>query len=411
MQERNLRVLEYPKILDMLAKLAMTEPGRAAALSLAPSGDAAQVRRMQRETEEALCAYAYHGGSPMAYFTDVSEYLQLAKVGSTLSMKALLSIAESLRAARTVRSALVSDREDTLLLSQTASLLATNRALEEEIFNAILSEEEMSDRASPELYEIRRHMRALNDRVRERLNAIIRSSSMQKYLQDAIITMRNGRYVIPVRADSRQFVPGLVHDQSGSGSTLFVEPAAVVEIGNDLKQWALKEQREIDRILGEFTDRVAPDAGLYAQNIEVLAKLDMIFARAALAREMRAAPPRINEEGRVNLMRARHPLIDPEKVVPSTLWLGGEFTTLVITGPNTGGKTVTLKTVGLLALMAQSGLQIPAAYGKMCIRDRVNALYNSDNWADETDLASHSKNWLCRSLCVTPIANHLCPIG
>ena len=291
------------------------------------------MRRLQQETEEALSAYAYHGGSPMAYFSDVSEYLQLAKVGSTLSMKALLTIAEGLRAARTVRNALVSDREDTRTLSAIASELATNRPLEEEIFNAILSEDEMADRASPELYDIRRRLRALNDRVRDRLNAIIRSSSLQKYLQDAIITMRNGRYVIPVRADSRQFVPGLVHDQSGSGSTLFIEPAAVVEAGNEIKQWTLKERQEIDRILGEFTDRVAPDADLYRHNIEVLANLDMIFARAALAREMRAAPPKINEEGRVNLMRARHPLIDPEKVVPSTLWMGGEFTTLVITGP------------------------------------------------------------------------------
>ncbi len=236
--------------------------------------------------------------------------------------------------------------------------------MEEEIFNAILSEEEMADRASPELYDIRRRLRALNDKVRERLNAIIRSSSMQKYLQDAIITMRNGRYVIPVRADSRQFA-GLVHDQSGSGSTLFVEPAAVVEAGNDIKQWTLKERQEINRILGEFTDRVAPDADLYRHNIEVLANLDMIFARA-LAREMRAAPPKINEDGRVNLMRARHPLIDPEKVVPSTLWMGGEFPSLVITGPNTGGKTVTLKTVGLLALMAQSGLGFPPPTAANC---------------------------------------------
>ena len=228
MQERNLRVLEYPKILERLAAMAMTEPGKAAARALRPSGDINEVRRLQQETEEALSAYAYHGGSPMAYFSDVSEYLQLAKVGSTLSMKALLTIAEGLRAARTVRNALVSDREDTRTLSAIASELATNRPLEEEIFNAILSEDEMADRASPELYDIRRRLRALNDRVRDRLNAIIRSSSLQKYLQDAIITMRNGRYVIPVRADSRQYVPGLVHDQSGSGSTLFIEPAAVV---------------------------------------------------------------------------------------------------------------------------------------------------------------------------------------
>ena len=405
MQERNLRVLEYPKILERLASMAMTEPGKAAARALRPSGDISEVRRLQQETEEALSAYAYHGGSPMAYFSDVSEYLKLAKVGSTLSMKALLTIAEGLRAARTVRSALVSDREDTRALSAIASELATNRSLEEEIFNAILSEDEMADRASPELYDIRRRLRALNDRVRDRLNAIIRSSSLQKYLQDAIITMRNGRYVIPVRADSRQYVPGLVHDQSGSGSTLFIEPAAVVETGNEIKQWTLKERQEIDRILGEFTDRVAPDADLYRHNIEVLADLDMIFARAALAREMRAAPPKINEEGRVNLMRARHPLIDPEKVVPSTLWMGGEFTTLVITGPNTGGKTVTLKTVGLLALMAQSGLQIPAAYGsELPVFDEVFADIGDEQSIEQSlsTFSSHMTNIVAILQAVTP---------
>ena len=405
MQERNLRVLEYPKILERLAAMAMTEPGKAAARALRPSGDISEVRRLQQETEEALSAYAYHGGSPMAYFSDVSEYLQLAKVGSTLSMKALLTIAEGLRAARTVRNALVSDREDTRTLSAIASELATNRSLEEEIFNAILSEDEMADRASPELYDIRRRLRALNDRVRDRLNAIIRSSSLQKYLQDAIITMRNGRYVIPVRADSRQFVPGLVHDQSGSGSTLFIEPAAVVEAGNEIKQWTLKERQEIDRILGEFTDRVAPDADLYRHNIEVLADLDMIFARAALAREMRAAPPKINAEGRVNLMRARHPLIDPEKVVPSTLWMGGEFTTLVITGPNTGGKTVTLKTVGLLALMAQSGLQIPAAYGsELPVFDEVFADIGDEQSIEQSlsTFSSHMTNIVAILQAVTP---------
>jgi len=395
MQDRNLRVLEYPKILDRLAKLCMTDPGKAAALATRPSGDPFAVRLLQQETEEALAAYAYHGGSPMAYFQDVSEHLQLAKVGATLSMRALLLIAEGLRAARSVRGSLVSDREDTPRLTELASTLATNRPLEEEIFNAILSEDEMADRASPELYEIRRHIRVLNDKVRERLNAIIRSSSMQKYLQDSIITMRNGRYVIPVRADSRQAVPGLVHDQSGSGSTLFIEPAAVVEIGNDLKQWSLKERQEIDRILGEFSDRVAPDADLYKNNIAVLSKLDAIFARAALSREMRAVPPKLNEEGRVNLMRARHPLIDPEAVVPSTLWMGGDFTALIITGPNTGGKTVTLKTVGLLTLMAQSGMQIPAAFGsELPVFDEVFADIGDEQSIEQSlsTFSSHMTN-------------------
>ena len=229
MNDRNLRVLEYPKILEMLAALATTEMGREQCRALVPSGDPAEVRRRQAETEEASTVLAYVGGNPMAYFTDVREFLRLAQVGSTLSQKALLMVADALKAARVVRAALVTDREDTPILTEMGSRLSTNRALEEEIFNAILSEDEVSDHASPELYNIRRQMRVLNDRVRDRLNAIIRSSTMQKYLMDAIITVRNGRYVVPVKAECRQNVPGIVHDQSGSGSTLFIEPMGVVE--------------------------------------------------------------------------------------------------------------------------------------------------------------------------------------
>ena len=217
MNERNLRVLEFPKIREMMAALATTDPGRDRCRTLVPSSDPNEVRRMQQETEEASTVLAYNGSNPMAWFTDVRDYLKLAHVGSTLSQKALLAIADVLKASRVVRSALVTDREDTPILTELGSRLSTNRNLEEEIFNAILSEDEISDHASPELYEIRRQMRVLNDRVREKLNAIIRSSTMQKYLMDAIITVRNDRYVVPVKAECRQNVPGIVHDQSGCG--------------------------------------------------------------------------------------------------------------------------------------------------------------------------------------------------
>ena len=395
MNERNLRVLEFPKILEMLAALAVTEPGREAARALTPSGDPAAVRRMQDETEEASTVYAYHGSNPMAWFTDVRPYLKISKAGGTLPPKALLQVADVLRASRTLRSALVTDREDTPILTEMGSRLATNRQLEEEIFDAILSEDEISDHASPELYDIRRQMRVLNDRVREKLNGIIRSSSMQKYLMDAIVTMRNGRYVVPVKAECRANVPGIVHDQSGTGSTLFIEPMGVVEAGNELKQWTIKEQNEIERILGMFTDRIAPDADLIANNLNLMARLDVIFAKAALARQMRAVPPKLNEEGHVRLLQARHPLIDPAKVVPSTLWLGEDFTTLVITGPNTGGKTVTLKTVGLFALMTQAGMQIPAAYGsEMAIFDEVFADIGDEQSIEQSlsTFSSHMTN-------------------
>ena len=395
MNERNIRVLEFTKILEMLAALAVTDPGREAARALSPSGDAATVRRWQAETEEATTVMAYTGGNPMAYFTDVRPFLKLAKAGGALSPKALLQVADALKASRTVRGVLVTDREDTPYLTEMGSRLATNRALEEEIFDAIISEDEISDHASPDLYDIRRKMRALNDRVRDRLNGIIRSSTMQKYLMDAIVTMRNGRYVVPVKAECRASVPGIVHDQSGTGSTLFIEPMAVVEAGNELKQWTLKEKNEIERILGMFSDRIAPDADLIASNLELLARLDVIFAKAALSRQMRAVPPKLNEEGHVRLIQARHPLIDPEKVVPSTLWLGEAFTTLVITGPNTGGKTVTLKTVGLLSLMAQAGLQIPAAYGsELAIFDEVFADIGDEQSIEQSlsTFSSHMTN-------------------
>ncbi len=405
MNERNLRVLEFPKILEMLSALAVTEPGREAARQLTPSGDADTVRRWQAETEEASSVYAYNGSNPMAWFTDVRPFLKLAKAGGTLSPKALLQVADVLRASRTVRSALVTDREDTPLLTELGSRLATNRALEEEIFDAIISEEEISDHASPDLYAIRRQMRVLNDRVREKLNGIIRSSSMQKYLMDAIVTMRNGRYVVPVKAECRANVPGIVHDQSGTGSTLFIEPMGVVEAGNELKQWTIKEKNEIERILGEFSDRIAPDAELIASNLDLMARLDVIFAKAALARQMRAVPPKLNEQGHVRLIQARHPLIDPQKVVPSTLWLGEEFTTLVITGPNTGGKTVTLKTVGLLSLMAQAGLQIPAAYGsELAIFDEVFADIGDEQSIEQSlsTFSSHMTNIVEILQSVTP---------
>ena len=395
MNERNLRVLEYPKILERMSNLTVTPMGRERALQLTPSGDASIVNRRQAETEEAGTVLAYNGSNPIAYFTDVREFLKLAKIGSTLSAKALLQVGDAMKASRQVRSALVTDREDTPILRQIGSLLYTNRRLEEDIFDAILSEDEISDHASGELADIRRHIRILNDRIRDKLNGLIHGSAAQKYLMDAIITMRSGRYVVPVKAECRGSVPGIVHDQSGTGSTLFIEPMAVVEAGNELKQWALKEKAEIERILAAFSQEIAPDADLIADSLTSLAEIDMIFARAALGRSMRAVPPKLNTEGRINLIRARHPLIDPEKVVPSNLWLGTDFTTLVITGPNTGGKTVTLKTAGLLCLMAQSGMQIPAAYGsELSIFDEVFADIGDEQSIEQSlsTFSSHMTN-------------------
>ena len=363
MKERTLRVLEFTKIRDMLTEKALTDLGAEKCQALVPSTNFQEVTAWQEETEEALVVLTYLGGHPMAPFTDVRPYLNLCDKGATLSPKALLEIAGLMRACRTARAALVTDRENTPRLKEKAGLLGSFRNLEDDITTAIISEDEIADRASVELANIRRHLRGATERVKERLNAMIRSAAYQKYLQDPIITVRNDRYVLPVKAEYRSSVPGLVHDQSASGATVFVEPMVVVEMGNELKQWEAKEKQEIERILAALSAQVAPYAQQLKENVELLAELDFAFAKGLLSREMNAVTPKLNREGFVNIIRGRHPLIDRAVVVPTNLWMGREFTTLIITGPNTGGKTVTLKTVGLFTLMAQAGLQVPADLG------------------------------------------------
>lgn len=405
MQERNLRVLEFTKIRERLSEMAVSAMGKARIGGLVPSSRIEEVRAWQQETEEAGNVISYIGGNPIPEFSDIGHHLKMATVGGILSQKALLQVGETLRAARSARSSLVTDREDTPRITALARQLFTNRPLEEEIFNAILSEDEISDHASPELASIRRHIRQCNDRVRDKLNAIIHNPNMQKYLQDALITVRSGRYVIPVKSENRQNVPGLIHDQSASGATLFIEPMGVVEINNDLKQYLAKEKQEIERILAELTAKLAPDAQDMAHNLIVLSELDMIFAKAMLGKAMRATEPKLNDQGRINLMGARHPLIDPDKVVPSNLWMGQDFTTLVVTGPNTGGKTVTLKTVGLLTLMAQAGLQIPANYGsEISVFDEVYADIGDEQSIEQSlsTFSSHMTNIVYILKNVTP---------
>ena len=374
MTERSLRVLEFHKIRAELSKYCVSDMGKEKCEALVPTNRIADVRRMQQETEEARVVLTYLGGTPMIPFADVRASLHLAEIGSALSPRALLDIAACLRAARAARDALVTDRDNTPMLTANASRLSTNRTLEQAIGDAILSEEEIADRASPELFTIRRKMRSCNERVRERLNGMIHSPTTQKYLQEAIITMRADRYVLPVKQEYRSMVPGIVHDQSATGATIFVEPMAVVEIGNELKQLIASEKAEIDRILRALSAQVAPDAAAIADNLAILAQLDFAFAKASLAREMMACEPKVNDEGRIDIRRGRHPLIDPQKVVPLDIRLGADFTTLIITGPNTGGKTVTLKTTGLFTLMAQSGLQLPAEHGtELAVFDDVFA--------------------------------------
>lgn len=362
-KERTLRVLEFTKVRQQLAEKAMTDMGREKCLSLVPSSNMAEITQWQEETEEATVVLQYLGASPLVPFTDVRASLTLTEKGATLSPKMLLEIAALMQSARSARKALDTDRDNTPHLKALAQRLSTLRNIEQDITNAILSEDEIADRASNELMNIRRHLRGANERIKEKLNQMIRNSSFQKYLQDPIITVRNDRYCLPIKSEYRGSVPGLVHDQSSTGATLFIEPMAAVEMGNELKTWAAKEKQEIERILAALSAEIAPYAPELRDTVETLSELDFIFAKGMLSRQMTAVAPKLNQKGYIQIIRGRHPLIDREKVVPSNLWMGKDFTSLIVTGPNTGGKTVTLKTVGLLTLMAQAGLQVPADLG------------------------------------------------
>lgn len=366
MNERALRVLEFHKIREQLAQFAASELGKEQCLTLEPLTTLDAAHRAQQETEEALYVLSYRGDSPIPYSTDVRPCLQRAEKGAVLSPRMLLDIAYSLQAARQTRAALTSDSEYMALLSGMASRLQPIRTLETDILESIISEEQIADQASAELASIRRQIRLCNDKVRDKLNTLIHQPSYAKYLQEPLITVRNGRYVIPVRQEYRQNIPGLVHDQSSSGATLFIEPIALVELGNELKQWTAKEEQEIERILAAFSAKVADSTDIIENNVWLLGQLDFIFAKARLAQAMDAVRPKLNDHGYIRLVKVRHPLIPKEAVVPCDLWLGDDFTTLIITGPNTGGKTVTLKTVGLMTLMAQSGLHVPGALGTEC---------------------------------------------
>lgn len=383
MTERTLRVLEFPRVREMLAEGALTALGAEKCRALTPFDTLWDINQAQRETEEAAVILQYVGGHPLTEFPDARPALLVCEKGGTLSPRMLLDVAGLLRASRAARDVLITERENTPLLRARAEALAEARNVERDITDAVLSEDEIADRASSELMNIRRHLRGAQDRIKERLNQMIRSSAMQKYLQESIITVRNDRYVLPVRAEYRAQVPGLVHDQSTSGATLFIEPMAAVEMGNEIREWEIKEAREIERILAALSAEVAPFAEALRANVETLGTLDFIFAKGLLSRRLRCVSPKMNERGFLHIIRGRHPLIDPEKVVPSDIFLGYDakeqgFNTLVITGPNTGGKTVTLKTLGLLTLMAQAGLQVPAELGtELAVFEQV--------WADIGD--------------------------
>ncbi len=359
--EKSQTTLELPTVLALLSERAVSDPAREALQRLRPSEDRREVERLLEETAAARSLLVYKGSPPLSGLKDVRGSLARADMGGVLNTRELLEIAQVLQAARAVRSYGLSSEEHSCIDALFRTLQA-NRFLEEKILTSIPAEEEIADAASAELADIRRKMRAAAARVRDALQKIISAPSMQKMLQEPIITTRSERYVVPVKAEYKGSVPGLVHDVSSSGATLFVEPMAAVKANNEIRELKAKEKAEIERILAEFSAECAAHREEIDADFSVLLSLDMIFARGKLAEALDCCSPELSEKG-LRLRRARHPLLEKDKAVPIDVELGDEFDTLVITGPNTGGKTVTLKTIGLLCLMAQCGLHIPAAEG------------------------------------------------
>ena len=362
MDKKILETLEYDKITAMLETHARCQIGKERARKFEPLTELAELNAELDLTSEAEAVLFRLGQSPIDEFPDTRDTLKRIKAVSALSMRELLDIASCLRAIRIAKSALTKE-PDQMRLAAMAVNLPSYKFIEDELNRCILNEDEMFDGASPALSRIRRELRVANEKVREKLNSMIRSSTYQQYLQDPIITMRNGRFVIPVKQEYRKQIPGLIHDQSGSGQTLFIEPAAVVELGNTFKKLLAQERDEIERILSELTSMVAPYGEDIYNALILLGEIDLRFAKAQLARDMNAVRPEMNDELRIRIVRGRHPLLDKAKAVPIDIWLGEDFKTLIITGPNTGGKTVTLKTVGLFTLMAQAGMFVPADVG------------------------------------------------
>ena len=360
--DKSIRKLELDAVLSMLAECAGSCDGKQACLSIRPNSDLENVQAMLQQTTAASDLCAKKGNPNFSDVKNVSASLERADRGGALQPKELLAIAGVLRCTRNIK-AYKSEDDPATVLDNYFAALSPNKYLEDRIFGAILSEEEIADTASTELADIRRHMRIQSGKIRDSLQKVISSPAYSKFLREPIITIRQGRYVVPVKSECKNDVPGLVHDVSATGSTYFIEPMSAVNANNALRELELKEKKEIERILAELSAEASAHAEGILLNYQMLIQLDVIFAKARLAYRMRAWEPLMNDRGRVSLRNARHPLIDAAKVVPISVHIGTDFDTMIITGPNTGGKTVTLKTVGLLTLMAECGLHVPAGDG------------------------------------------------
>ena len=360
MNQKALNALEYPKIIEKLTDKASSYMGKQLCKNLEPSTDLEEIRLMQIQTKDALTRLFQKGSVSFGSVKDIRGSLKRLEIGSSLGIQEILAICALLENTSRVKAYSRKERNDLPVdsLDGMFDALSPLTPLSAEIRRCIISEDEFSDDASPALRQIRRNMKITNDRIHTQLASLVNGGA-RTYLQDSVITMRNGRYCIPVKAEYKGQVPGMIHDQSSTGSTLFIEPMSVVKLNNDIRELELQEQKEIEVILADLSQQIALEQETISLNLKIMVQLDFIFARAALAMDMNASEPIFNDEGRINLKKARHPLINKKKVVPIDIRLGDTFDLLVITGPNTGGKTVSLKTVGLLTLMGQSGLHIP----------------------------------------------------
>ncbi|HHV60475.1 MAG TPA: endonuclease MutS2 [Clostridiaceae bacterium] len=399
MNEKTLRVLEFDKIVSKVEDLAASSLGKELARELKPICEPDKVSMLLKETSDAQSLILRKGNPPMGGVHDIRASLRRVSLEAVLNPGELLKIAEVLGACRNLKNYARDERgaEKTIenIAEELIMSLVSNRNMEDKIKSAILSEDEISDNASVALKNIRRNIRALHESIKEKLNSILRSSKYQKFMQESVVTLRGDRYVVPVKQEYRNEIPGLVHDMSSSGATIFIEPMAVVEANNEIKQLRIKEAEEIERILMELTGDVAGILTELNSNVSLLARLDFMFAKAKLSLAYNCVCPRLNNSKRIKIVKGRHPLLDQHTVVPIDLWIGDSFKTLVITGPNTGGKTVTLKTVGLFALMTQAGLHIPAGEGtEMSIFDRVYADIGDEQSIEQSlsTFSSHMTN-------------------
>ncbi|WP_312832833.1 endonuclease MutS2 [Sedimentibacter saalensis] len=366
MKQKSKSVLEFDKIIEKLSNYAETSNGKKEVLKLDVSSDVEAVKFKQNQTAQALSIIMEKGNPPLGGISDIKEYARRGAVGGIISLRGLLNCADTLRAARLLKNyVLLNNKEERnySLLEELCEGIFTDKDTEDKIYHVVISEEEIADDASPELKRIRREIQIKNNAIKNKINTIVNSSAMQKYLQENIVTMRNDRYVIPVRKEYRSMVRGIIHDQSSTGSTLFIEPMAVVEMTNDISNLKIEEKKEVERILLELSGLIGEISEQMLINQEILTELDFIFAKGKYAISLNAVEPKVNDRGYIRIKKGRHPLIDPKVVVPIDAWLGDKFRTLIITGPNTGGKTVSIKTLGLFSLMGMAGLHIPAEYG------------------------------------------------